>query len=66
MYHALQLSSGQARGTEVMKVNKLIGAAFGLAISWVVSEVAEDILKDLGIPKNAAKAAGGIIGAVIA
>lgn len=49
-----------------MKVDKLIGAAIGLAISWVVSEVAEDILRELGIPKKAAKAAGGIIGAVIA
>lgn len=47
-------------------MDKLIGAVIGLAISWVVSEVAEGILRDLGVSKNAAKAAGGIIGAVIA
>lgn len=48
-----------------MAMDKAFKVLIGLAVGWVVSEAATDVLESLGVPKQAATAAGGIIGALV-
>jgi hypothetical protein len=46
-------------------MDKLIKVAVCAAIGWAVGEIAEEILEDVGVPKQAAAIAGGVIGAIV-
>lgn len=46
-------------------MDKIIKVVVGAVVGLVVSEVAEDVLAELGVPKHAATVAGGIIGAIV-
>lgn len=41
---------------------KVIKVVFGLAVGWILSQVATDVLEAVGVPKHTATVAGGIIG----
>ena len=41
---------------------KVIKALVGLAVGWIVSQVATDVLEDVGVPKHTATVVGGVIG----
>lgn len=44
---------------------KILGAARGAFAGWTASQIATDVLEDLGVPPGAATTAGAIIGAII-
>jgi hypothetical protein len=44
------------------KIIKVIVCAF---IGWAVAEIAEEALESVGVPKQAAAVAGGVIGAIV-
>jgi uncharacterized membrane protein YeaQ/YmgE (transglycosylase-associated protein family) len=46
-------------------MDRIIRIAAGLLIGWVASEITEDALREIGVPKKAATIAGGIAGAIL-
>lgn len=44
------------------KLVKVILCAF---IGWAVGEIAEEALESVGVPKQAAAVAGGVVGAIV-
>jgi hypothetical protein len=46
-------------------VEKLVKIAVFALIGYAVSEAAGDVMESLGVPKQVATVAGGVIGAII-
>lgn len=44
---------------------KVVTTLIGLALGWIVSQIATEILEGAGVPKHTATVAGGVIGALV-
>lgn len=60
------VTTGMVPAVRKTPVNKIIGAVIGLAIGWVVEQVAADVLQQAGVPAKTARAAGAVVGAIVA
>lgn len=47
-------------------MNKIIGAAIGAFIGWIIEQAGQDMLEELGVPEHTAKVAGAVVGAIVA
>jgi hypothetical protein len=44
-------------------MEKIVKIAAGLAIGWIVEQMASNVPRKMGVPPHAAKVAGAVIGA---
>jgi hypothetical protein len=52
-------------GGERATMDKIVKIAFGLAVGWVVEQLAAGALREIGVPAHTAKVAGAVVGAIV-
>jgi hypothetical protein len=50
---------------EVNQMGTIAKVAVGVALGWLVEQVAADLLRQVGVPPHTAKVAGAVVGALV-